>query len=633
MSQPRNALLYNQVKAGLTGPADDIAHKIAEATKDTAYYENQKKRSKNIDRTIVEMQNKLKIASIAERNFAQLQVDNYIKTLENKINFDKTYIHADLDMFFAAVEALLDPSLKGTAFAVGGSVKRGIISTSSYEARKFGVRSGMAVFVALKLCPDLKIVHFHGDKYHELSQKVKAVFAKYDPNYVSFGLDEATLDITELVKAGQDREEIARKIQREVFEDTQLTISIGVAHTQQLAKIASDINKPNGIFLVPREKEALHSFIASLPIRKIPGIGGVTEQTLKGIGINTMGDVIQRRTDIWLVMRQNFCEFLFAAAIGVYRKTIEIGPQQSISKERTFDATNSKVDLMDMVENLAVKVCKKMVKMGVACRTVTLKLKNANFQVITRAYSFDHDTNHSNELINACLKMLLDEMNFKTTKYRLLGVRASALTQPGEKKQTSIQSFINKLKNQNNNEKKEGNEKGIEKEEDNIQNIEKTNNTEEGTLPKDESNEFSKESKDESDYESDSEHFQNAQRQNKEDENLSYTQSETSDNDSIVEDSQDVAVHKNEELHENKSRHEHEKPHESIKIKIKDPKQHKNDLSYYLNKMNQEQETGPQKPKKKSLSLSIGGRKKSKKKVNKPIPVKPTKVVIKLNRE
>lgn len=442
MNQPHAGIIYNQVKAGLVSAADDIAAKVADASKDTRYFQLQKERSKNCDAQISKMQEKIRSMSAAELDFATYQVDNFIKGLESKRSFSTIYMHCDLDSFFASVEALLDPSLKGTAFAVGGSIKHGIISTSSYEARKYGVRSGMAVFVAMRLCPHLNVVRHHGDKYMEYSHEVQEIFKKYDPNFVSFGCDEATLDITHLINEQTKPDQIAKQVQQEVFEKTKLTISCGVAHTPQLSKIASDINKPNGYFIVPNNEEQLKQFLSSLPVRKIPGIGGVNEQLLKGIGIETIGQIIEKRAEIWASMTHKFCTFMFSAAVGVQIREYEAGPQQSISKDRTFDATDAKHELMDMVELLASKVAKKMQKMNIACRNISVKFKDINFKVTQKSYTFDYDTSSTSEIVNVALKLLLEERNERSIKLRLVGVRASNLTAPGEKRQVSIKNFL-----------------------------------------------------------------------------------------------------------------------------------------------------------------------------------------------
>jgi len=442
MTQPTTSLLYNQEKAGLQANPEQIANKIAQISKETKYYELQKSRSKNIDHQISQYKDKIKSASQAELDFSLMQVDCFIDGLKKKYSLNKHYLHADLDAFFASVEALDDPSLIGVPFAVGGSIRHGVISTSSYEARKFGVRSGMAVFIAMNLCPELKIVAHHGDRYSEMGRLVRTVFAKYDPNYVSFSLDEATLDISPLVNSERTPYSIAKSIQEEVFDLTKLTISLGIGHSKMLSKMGSDINKPNGIYIFPSDHTELLQVLSKMTIRKVPGVGGVSEHLLHGLGIQTIGDVFEKRGIIWYVFRQVFCKFLFSSSLGVDNESFSTtGPQQSISKETTFDSNSDLSDLMGIVDYLSNKVSKKMQRMGIACRTVTVKFKDEFFQVFSKCYTFDHDTASVQEITNAALKILLDERKIKIQKLRLLGVRVSNLVQPGEKRQVSLKQW------------------------------------------------------------------------------------------------------------------------------------------------------------------------------------------------
>ena len=444
MEQPHDGLIFNVEKAGLNkNTAHQISKTIVETSKDTKYFEKQLQRSQNIDRIVEEMKFKITCTTKGAKIEAENQANQLINILSRKRDLTSIYLHADLDMFYAAVEALEDPSLNDIPFAVGGDVRHGVISTSSYKARQFGVRSGMAVFIALKLCPELKIIPHHGEKYVHFSNIVRSVFKKYDPNFRSAGLDEASLNITQILQKDTTLtpELIARRIQEEVYELTKLTLSIGIAHTTHLAKIASDYNKPNGIFKMPDDPDELVSFIGKLPIRKLPGIGGVAEQTLKGLGVNFVGDILEKKVDIWITQRPLFREFLFSAALGVYQRSMVKMPAKSISKETTIDPTNDKCKLMDIIEKLAKQVSDLLQGSGCACRTVTVKFKDSSFNLTTRCLTFDFDTSKTTDIVNAAFKILFDEMRDKFVKYRLLGVRVSSLIQSGAKRQKSINAY------------------------------------------------------------------------------------------------------------------------------------------------------------------------------------------------
>lgn len=449
--QPAHNLLFNQVKAGLgyVDP-DQISHKITEVSKDTKYYQKQKERSKEIDHQIDDLKLKLQFAKKSDLSLAKIQVESFIKSLEKKRNTDQVIFHADLDAFFASVEVINDPSLAGIPFAVGGSIKHGVISTSSYEARKFGVRSGMAVFIALSLCPQLRIVSPSG-RYPEFSEKVQSEFSYYDPNYISFGLDEASMNVTEyLKKTSQSAVEVAKEIQEKVFNKTKLTISIGIGPTNQLAKIASDINKPNGVYEVPRDLDEMLNFIRSLPVRKIPGVGGVTERKLQELNFIKIGDILDRREEVWFLFSQSFCKFIFSSALGIQYLAINQDERKSISTEETFEATNDVDLLIDKVERMAEKLALKLQKNSMRCKTVTVKFKTHDFQNITQQITFKQDTSKISDIQGAAMKILMDEHRTKHYKLRLIGVRVSNLVYKGEKIQKAISDWINNSEVNNN---------------------------------------------------------------------------------------------------------------------------------------------------------------------------------------
>ncbi|OHS94367.1 DNA polymerase kappa [Tritrichomonas foetus] len=486
MTAPAHNLLFNQVKAGLSSVnPDDVSHKIIEVSKDTKFFAHQKERSKSIDHQIDELKYKLRTATESQLNLALIQVDSFIKSLEKKRDIESVYFHADLDAFFASVEEIDDPTLVGTPFVVGGSIKHGVVSTSSYEARKFGVRSGMAIFIALSLCPHLRIVDHHGNRYFEMSQKVKDVFAIYDPNFTSFGLDEATLNVTDyLKKTGRTPLDIAKEIQAEVTRRTGLTISIGIAPTHQLSKISSDINKPNGVFIVPNSKDEMINFIRSLPVRKIPGIGGVTERKLQELHFEKMSDIMDRRDEVWFLFSKTFCSFIFSSAVGIPYSPKTADDRKSISKERTFDATNDIVNLMEMVEYLAEKLAINLQRGGIGCRTVTLKFKSVDFQVYSHCITFDRDTSKISDITGAAIKLLMEEHRTLHLTLRLIGVRVSNLVYPGQARQKTIKDWVVKgfiepqtklisEPNVNKNQNEEENEKNKDKMEINIKNQQK----------------------------------------------------------------------------------------------------------------------------------------------------------------
>jgi DNA polymerase kappa len=200
----------------------------------------------------------------------------------------RTWIHVDMDMFYAAVAVLDDPTLKDVPFAVG-DLK--MIATSNYEARKFGVRSAMPGFVGKNLCPKLRFVPNQPKRYKEISAVFFGVLREYDPEFESMGLDEANLDVTDYlidcdINDEEGRQKLSSEIRKKVFEATKLTCSAGISCNRMLAKICSDLNKPDGQYILPHDSEKILKFVTELNIRKIPGVGRVAELELNELGIN-----------------------------------------------------------------------------------------------------------------------------------------------------------------------------------------------------------------------------------------------------------------------------------------------------------------------------------------------------------
>jgi DNA polymerase kappa len=259
---------------------------------------------------------------------------------------------------------------------------------------------------------------------------VKSIFAKYDPNYTSLGLDEASMDLTDFLTDDPCAPaEIAAQIQREVTEATKLTISIGIAPNSRLAKIAADINKPNVCYLLPPRKEDLINFMSRQPVRKIPGVGGVRERILQELGFHIGQDIVDRREVVWHLFSEKFKELIFSAVLGIAAETFSESEQpQSISKEETFDETNSIHDLSERIVQMSDCISRELKKKQLVCRNVGIKMKFANFQLASRSTSFDEATNNAEEIANVALKLLTEHHKTNKMKVRLIGVRVSTLS-------------------------------------------------------------------------------------------------------------------------------------------------------------------------------------------------------------
>ncbi|CAK7330157.1 unnamed protein product [Dovyalis caffra] len=323
----------------------------------------------------------------------QTVADRRILELEATRDLSRIWLHVDMDAFYAAVETLSNPSLKGKPMAVGGM---SMISTANYEARRFGVRAAMPGFIACKLCPELIFVPTDFKKYTHYSELTRKVFEKYDLNFLAASLDEAYLDITEVCKErGMSGGEIAEELRKGVNEETGLTCSAGVAPNRLLAKVCSDINKPNGQFVLPNDRLAVMTFISSVPIRKIGGIGKVTEHILKdAFGINTCEEMIQKGGLLCALFSHSTAGshclvFFLSVGLGIGKTdTPQVRSRKSISSERTFSATDDEALLYQklaspvgivLAADIADMLCTDMKKEGLCGRTLTLKLKTASF--------------------------------------------------------------------------------------------------------------------------------------------------------------------------------------------------------------------------------------------------------------
>lgn len=345
-------------------------------------------------------------------------------------------IHIDMDAFYASVEQRDHPELRGKPVAVGFGGNRGVVASASYEARKYKVRSAMPSITAKRLCPQLIFVPSRFDVYRAVSQQIRSIFLDYTNLVEPLSLDEAYLDVTSNKKNLNSGTLIAQDIRKRIFEETQLTASAGVSFNKFLAKIASDINKPNGIKVITPE-EAL-DFLTSLPIEKFHGIGKVTAQKMKNLNIYTGGD-LREWSEIALVTRfgkpgRHFYRIVRAEddrAVNPNRI------RKSIGAERTYSEDLADIELMKKkLSYLSGLVFEYMSQRNNFGRTVTIKIKSSDFQTITRSKSFVSEVRQAEQL-EAIVHELIEENKGEIEKVRLLGVAVSNLEK--EKEEGGIQ--------------------------------------------------------------------------------------------------------------------------------------------------------------------------------------------------
>ena len=296
-------------------------------------------------------------------------------------------IHVDMDAFYASVEQRDDPALRGKPVAVGGSSRRGVVAAASYEARKFGVRSAMPSITAKRQCPELIFVPPRFDAYREVSHQIRAIFHDYADEVEPLSLDEAYLDVS-ADKAGLgSATATAKLIRRRISEETGLTASAGVSYNKFIAKLASDQNKPDGLTVIPPGKGG--DFVQTLSIRRFHGIGPVTSAKMEGLGVFSGAD-LAGKDPRWLAENfGNSAEWLYNLARGIdHRRVKSNRPLKSLGGERTFfnDLTTD-TEIREALAHVCTVVWDRAAKKGARGRTVTLKLRYADFRTITRAKS------------------------------------------------------------------------------------------------------------------------------------------------------------------------------------------------------------------------------------------------------
>jgi len=350
----------------------------------------------------------------------------------------KTIFHVDMDAFFVSVEELFDPSLKGKPVVVGGQPnQRGVVSAASYEARKYGVHSALPLRTAYQRCPQAIFLDGHPHRYREYSEKVFEVLGEFSPQVELASIDEAYLDMTGAERLLGAPLKAAHALHEAIKSRTRLNCSIGIAASRMVAKVASDQAKPNGVLWVLPGMEP--AFLAPLEVRKIPGVGKVTEQQLQALGIRRVGDlarldeaVLEERFGKWGLALAGKARGLDAGAWFDGEIGAEEAPK-SISHEHTFDLDSADVELLEAtLARLAEMVARRLREHGLFARTVQLKLRYKDFSTITRAHTLDHATQLDTELLGEARRLFRD--NWKRGRpVRLLGVQASSLeAQPGQ---------------------------------------------------------------------------------------------------------------------------------------------------------------------------------------------------------
>jgi DNA polymerase kappa len=356
------------------------------------------------------------------------KADDCIAELELTRDLSQTVVHIDCDAFYAAVEELDRPELKDVPFSVG----KGVLTTCNYHARKFGCRSGMAGFVAKKLCPQLIQIPLNFDKYISKAQEVRGIIVEYDPRFESASIDEAYLNITEYCKVNDiSPENAVQQLRREVHEKTKITISAGIAANAKLAKICSNQNKPNGQFLLPSDRNSIMAFMRDLPTRKVNGIGRVFERELGAVGVNTCGDIYAHRQYLSKLFGEKAFVFLMQCYLGLGRTQVQPAEEyerKSVGTESTFGDMSDPKELREKLRATAEELEKDMLRTQFRGRTLCLKVKLHTYEVFTRQVIPPKAVYLADDLYKYALPMLSKlEQEFPGMRLRLMGLRCTHL--------------------------------------------------------------------------------------------------------------------------------------------------------------------------------------------------------------
>ncbi len=339
-------------------------------------------------------------------------------------------IHMDMDAFFAAIETLDNPKLRGKPVVVGADPKggkgRGVVSTCSYEARRYGIRSAQPISEAYRRCPDAAFLPVRMQRYTEVSKAIRRILHDFTPSIEPLSIDEAFLDVTGSAHLFGGKYEVPERIKERVFKDTGLTASFGVAPNKMLAKIASDLDKPNGLVFV--EENEVESFLNPLPVSKLWGVGSKTEKALQSMGITTIGDIARKSFEELENRFGKHGRHLSRLARGIDDRPVEKAEvAKSIGHEKTFQEDTGDLDIIrKTLAILSDQVAYRLRSSGFKGKTVCTKVRFEDFETCTRSKTLQHPLDTSHEIYEAAAENLA-KVEFRGRKVRLIGVSLSTL--------------------------------------------------------------------------------------------------------------------------------------------------------------------------------------------------------------
>ena len=429
-----HTLKYHLLGPSLTKSGQDnvdqkrVSEIIYNASKGSRFFNNEETKDKNLTIKINRILAKKRQLEKLDLKQDLRKADEHIAALELSRDLSQYVIHIDCDAFYAAVEELDHPELRDVPFAVG----KGVLTTCNYHARKFGCRSGMAGFVADKLCPELIHIPLNFEKYTGKAKEVRAVLEQYDPRFESASIDEAYLNITAYCEEhNMEPEDAVQQMRAEVHEKCKITISAGIAANAKLAKICSNRNKPNGQFKLPSDRVSIMTFMRDLPTRKVNGIGRVFERELDAIGVKTCGDIFEYRQYLSKLFGEKAFEFLMGVYLGLGKTIVQPAEEferKSVGTESTFHDMSDPKELREKLQWIADELEKDMERTQFKGRTLVLKIKLHRYEVFSRQLAPPKAVHLSADLYKYALPMLTKlESDIPNMKLRLMGLRCTHL--------------------------------------------------------------------------------------------------------------------------------------------------------------------------------------------------------------
>ncbi|CAZ80626.1 unnamed protein product [Tuber melanosporum] len=418
---------------------------IYNASKGSKFFKHEERRDQQLTKRIEIIQRRKKHLESLDLSSQIRRVDEEIAASEASRDLSQIIVHVDCDAFYASVEELDRPELKEVPMAVGG----GVLTTCNYKARGFGVRSGMAGYIAKQLCPQLVFLPLSFHKYTAKAEEIREILVKYDGRYEAASVDEAFLNITGYLEDHRDTtpDKVVEQLRREVLEHTKISVSAGIAPNARLAKVASNQNKPNGQFRIPNDREAVMHFMRTLPVRRVNGVGRVFERELDAVGVRTWGDVFALRGILSKLFSKKAWSFLLNSYLGLGRTCIHPVAEyerKSLGTESTFKDLSGPGPLRDKLRSTAQELERDLLAANLAGRTITVKVKLHTYQVHSRQKALHRVISSAEDLYNHALPLLQElEGEFQPFKIRLMGLRVTQLS--STRKGTGKMNFFKNL--------------------------------------------------------------------------------------------------------------------------------------------------------------------------------------------